>query len=70
MRTGTHSTNAPIPASAEVQPPYKEVPGYPKFGCYDVVTGGNGMWGGQTPYPITVDVPGPVVDAYFVEDHQ
>ena len=23
------------------------------------------MWGGATPYPITVDVPGPVVDAYL-----
>jgi hypothetical protein len=45
--------------------PFKEIPGYPKYGCYDVVVGGNGMWGGQTPYPINVDVPGPVVDAYL-----
>jgi len=45
--------------------PYKEVPGFPKYGCYDVVVGGNGMWGGKTPYPITVDVPGPVVNAYL-----
>ncbi len=57
---------APTPASADVLPPYKEVPGYPKYGCYDVVTAGNGMWGGATPYPISIDVPGPVVDAYFV----
>lgn len=43
----------------------KEIPGFPKYGCYDVVVGGNGMWGGKTPYPITVDVPGPVVNAYL-----
>ena len=55
----------PMPASAEGAP-YKEVPGYPKYGCYDVVTGGNGMWSGATPYPFSVDVPGPVVDAYLV----
>ncbi len=46
--------------------PYKPVPGYPKFGCYDMVVGGQGMWGGATPYPLSVDVPGPVVDAYLV----
>ena len=46
--------------------PYKEVPGYPLFGCYDVAVGGQGMWGGATPYPLSVDVPGPVVDAYLV----
>ena len=46
--------------------PYKEVPGYPKYGCYDVVVGGQGMWGGATPYPLSVDVPGSVVDAYLV----
>ena len=46
--------------------PYKEVPGYPKYGCYAVVVGGQGMWGGASPYPMTVDVPGPVVDAYLV----
>ena len=46
--------------------PYKEVPGYPKYGCYDVVIGGHGMWGGVTPYPLSADVPGPVVDAYLV----
>ena len=46
--------------------PHPEVPGYPKYGCYDVIVGGNGMWGGNTLYPITVDVPGPVVDAYLV----
>ncbi len=55
----------PMPASAEGAP-YKQVPGYPKYGCYDVVTGGNGMWSGATPYPFSVDVPGPVVDAYLV----
>ncbi len=55
----------PAPAFADGAP-YKQVPGYPKYGCYDVIAGGNGMWGGATPYPITVDVPGPVVDAYFV----
>lgn len=61
---------APLPANAsanaDVLPPYSEVSGYPKYGCYDIAVGGNGMWGGATPYPITVDVPGPVVDAYFV----
>ncbi len=46
--------------------PYKEVPGYPKYGCYDIVVGGHGMWSGYTPYPLSVDVPGPVVDAYLV----
>lgn len=56
---------APVPASAEGAP-YKEVPGYPKYGCYDVITGGNGMWGGSTPYAFNVNVPGPVVDAYLV----
>ena len=47
--------------------PHKEVPGYdPKYGCYDVVVGGQGMWGGASPYPLSIDVPGPVVDAYLV----
>ncbi len=46
--------------------PYKEVPGYPKYGCYDVVVGGHGLWSGETAYPLVVDVPGPVVDAYLV----
>jgi uncharacterized repeat protein (TIGR01451 family) len=46
--------------------PQTEVPGYPKYGCYDVVAGGMGMWGGQTPYNLRVDVPGPVVDAFLV----
>ena len=46
--------------------PYKEVPGYPKYGCYDVIVGGQGMWGGATPYSLSADVPGPVVDAYLV----
>ncbi len=46
--------------------PYKQVPGYPKYGCYDVVVGGQGMWGGAAPYSLSVDVPGPVVDAYLV----
>lgn len=55
----------PMAASAEGAP-YKEAPGYPKYGCYDVVTGGNGMWSGNTPYPFDVNVPGPVVDAYLV----
>ncbi len=46
--------------------PHNQVPGYPKYGCYDVVTVGNGMWSGYTPYPLSLDVPGPVVDAYLV----
>lgn len=46
--------------------PYKEVPGFPKYGCYDVVTAGQGMWAGNTPYPLSLDVPGPVLDAYLV----
>jgi len=46
--------------------PYKEVPGFPKYGCYDVVTAGHGMWAGNTPYPLSLDVPGPVLDAYLV----
>lgn len=56
----------PSTAHADVSAPYKEVPSYPKYGCYDVVTGGMGMWGGETSYPLSVDVPGPVVNAYFV----
>lgn len=46
--------------------PHAQVPGYPKYGCYDVATGGIGMWSGNSPYPLAVDVPGPVVDAYLV----
>ncbi len=46
--------------------PYNDVPGYPKYGCYDIATGGIGMWSGASPYPLSVDVPGPVVDAYLV----
>ena len=45
--------------------PYTEVPGYPKYGCYDIATGGIGMWSGNSPYWLQVDVPGPVVDAYM-----
>lgn len=46
--------------------PYKQVPGYPKYGCFDVATTGRGMWSGNTPYTLRLDVPGPVVDAYLV----
>ncbi len=45
--------------------PHNRVPGYPKYGCYDVVTSGQGMWSGYTPYSLSIDVPGPVVDAYL-----
>ena len=51
-------------AGADVTP-YQETPGYPKYGCYDIATAGIGMWSGQTPYQQTVNVPGPVVDAYL-----
>jgi uncharacterized repeat protein (TIGR01451 family) len=44
---------------------YPETPGYPKYGCYDIVTAGIGLWGGESPYQQTVIVPGPVVDAYL-----
>gem|GEM_PF-1771655 len=43
--------------------PYNRVPGYPKYGCYDIATSGIGMWNGASPYWLQVDVPGPVVDA-------
>ena len=55
-----------VSSAAAEGAPYREVPGYPKSGCYDVAVGGQSMWGGQTPYPLQIDVPGPVVDAYFV----
>lgn len=45
--------------------PHNLVPGYPKYGCYDVATTGMGMWSDHTTYPMTLDVPGPVVDAYL-----
>lgn len=46
--------------------PHNLVPGYdPKYGCYDVATAGMGMWSGNTPYPLSLNVPGPVVDAYL-----
>jgi len=43
--------------------PFNAVAGYPLEGCYGVVTAGTGMWDGTG--IIAVDVPGPVVDAYF-----
>jgi len=43
--------------------PFDLMPGYPLKGCYGVVTAGTGMWGGSG--TITVDVPGPVVDAFL-----
>ena len=43
--------------------PFNTVPGYPLEGCYSVVTAGTGMWDGAG--NITVDVPGPVVDAFL-----
>lgn len=43
--------------------PTGAVPGYPIEGCYGVVTVATGMWDGTG--QITVDVPGPVVDAYL-----
>lgn len=46
--------------------PYQEVSGYPKYGCFDVATTGRGMWSGNTPYTLRLDVPGPVVDAYLM----
>jgi hypothetical protein len=45
--------------------PYQQTPGYPRVGCYDVVTAGMGMWPGRTLWPINIRVPGPVVDAYL-----
>lgn len=45
--------------------PHNSVPGYPMYGCYDVITTGTGMWGGGTPYLMELGVPGPVVDAYL-----
>ncbi len=38
--------------------------GYPKQGCYGYVVGSTGMWFGRG--TITVDVPGPVVDAWLI----
>ncbi len=46
--------------------PYQSVPGYPKYGCYDVVSAGMGMFTGNALYPLVLWVPGPVVDAYLV----
>lgn len=46
--------------------PYQNAPGYPKYGCYDVVSAGMGMFTGNTLYPLVLWVPGPVVDAYLV----
>jgi uncharacterized repeat protein (TIGR01451 family) len=46
--------------------PHPQVPGYPKYGCYEIVTAGVGMWSGNSLYPIKINVPGPVVDAYLV----
>ncbi|MBM4432369.1 MAG: DUF11 domain-containing protein, partial [Chloroflexi bacterium] len=43
--------------------PFDPMPGYPLQGCYGVVTAGTGMWDGYG--TITVDVPGPVVDAWL-----
>ncbi|MBC8446747.1 MAG: DUF11 domain-containing protein, partial [Chloroflexi bacterium] len=43
--------------------PFALMPGYPLQGCYGVVTAGTGMWNGDG--TITVDVPGPVVDAWL-----
>jgi len=38
--------------------------GYPKQGCYGYAVGSTGMWDGRG--SITVDVPGPVVDAWLI----
>ncbi len=46
--------------------PYQNVPGYPQYGCYDVVSAGMGMYTGNALYPLVLWVPGPVVDAYLV----
>jgi len=43
--------------------PFSPLPGYPREGCYGVKTAGTGMWNGSG--SITVDVPGPVVDAFL-----
>ncbi|MDH7486093.1 MAG: SdrD B-like domain-containing protein [Anaerolineae bacterium] len=43
--------------------PFALMPGYPLQGCYGVVTASTGMWNGHG--TITVDVPGPVVDAWL-----
>jgi len=43
--------------------PFNAVPGYPLEGCYGAVTAGTGMLDGTG--NITVDVPGPVVDAFL-----
>ena len=46
--------------------PYDRVPGYPKYGCYDIATSGIGMWDGNSQYWMELNVPGPVVDAYMI----
>lgn len=48
---------------ASKEPPSDPLPEQPPEGCYDVVTAGTGMWNGSG--RITVEVPGPVFDAYL-----
>ncbi len=54
-----------VPVGAEGAP-LKPVPGYPIAGCYDVEVRGTGMWSGSSGTPLSISVPGPVVDAYLV----
>ena len=53
-----------MPAALADTPEFPIFDGYPKQGCYGYVVAGTGMWDGRG--TITVDVPGPVVDAWLL----
>ena len=53
-----------VPAVRADTPEFPIFDGYPKKGCYGYVVAGTGMWDGRG--NITLEVPGPVVDAWLI----
>ncbi len=53
-----------VPAVRADTPEFPIFDGYPKKGCYGYAVAGTGMWDGHG--TITLDVPGPVVDAWLI----
>jgi len=59
------TVNGTMPAQVRADTPeFPIFDGYPKQGCFGYVVGSTGMWYGSG--TISVDVPGPVVDAWLI----
>ncbi len=59
------TVSGPMPSQVSADTPVFPIfDGYPKQGCFGYVVGSTGMWYGRG--TISVDVPGPVVDAWLI----